>query len=92
MAFYTFKHLLHKDIYGKEVGELGILPEQLGEPEFDFVFLNKEYNGELKNKLQQLKSCFEYWYPVDLRTSGKDLIKNHLTMSLYNHLYVFGRE
>jgi leucyl-tRNA synthetase len=24
-------------------------------------------------------------YPLDLRVSGKDLINNHLTMSLYNH-------
>lgn len=28
---------------------------------------------------------FEYWYPFDLRVSGKDLIRNHLTMCLYNH-------
>ena len=28
---------------------------------------------------------FSYWYPVDLRVSGKDLIQNHLTYFLYNH-------
>ena len=27
---------------------------------------------------------FTYWYPVDLRVSGKDLIQNHLTFFLYN--------
>jgi leucyl-tRNA synthetase len=26
---------------------------------------------------------------MDLRTSGKDLIRNHLTMSLYNHAAVY---
>jgi len=32
-----------------------------------------------------LRKEFMYWYPLDLRISAKDLIKNHLTMSLYNH-------
>jgi leucyl-tRNA synthetase len=32
---------------------------------------------------------FEYWYPMDLRVSGKDLIRNHLTMSLYNHAAIW---
>lgn len=36
-----------------------------------------------------LRSEFEYWYPMDLRCSGKDLIKNHLTMSLYNHAAIW---
>ena len=41
--------------------------------------------GVEEAKLQQLRHEFEYWYPFDLRVSGKDLIKNHLMMSLYNH-------
>jgi len=32
---------------------------------------------------------FEYWYPMDLRVSAKDLIRNHLTMSLYNHAAIW---
>jgi len=32
---------------------------------------------------------FEYWYPMDLRCSGKDLIGNHLTMALYNHAAIW---
>ena len=30
-----------------------------------------------------------YWYPVDLRVSGKDLVPNHLTYFLYNHAAVW---
>lgn len=37
----------------------------------------------------KLKEEFEYWYPLDLRTSGKDLIPNHLTYFLYNHVAVW---
>lgn len=34
---------------------------------------------------RKLRQEFSYWYPVDLRVSGKDLIQNHLTYFLYNH-------
>ena len=28
-------------------------------------------------------------YPVDLRISGRDLVKNHLTFWMYNHTAIF---
>ena len=39
--------------------------------------------------LKAMRNSFTYWYPMDLRCSGKDLIGNHLTMSLYNHAAVW---
>ncbi len=39
-----------------------------------------------------MRKSFEYWYPMDLRCSGKDLIRNHLTMMLYNHYYIWGEK
>lgn len=33
-----------------------------------------------------MKNEFNYWYPVDVRVSGKDLVQNHLTYYLYNHV------
>jgi len=39
--------------------------------------------------LNKLKSEFEWWYPVDLRASGKDLVPNHLTYYLYNHAAIW---
>ena len=35
--------------------------------------------------MAKLRHEFEFWYPMDMRVSAKDLIRNHLTMSLYNH-------
>ena len=32
-----------------------------------------------------MRKEFLYWYPLDLRCSAKDLIKNHLTLALFNH-------
>lgn len=56
---------------------------------WDYIFLNKEYPKDCnisEDILKKLKYEFEYWYPVDLRVSGKDLITNHLTFYLYNHV------
>ena len=93
MAYYTISHLLHTDIEGQKVGELGIKAQDLRHEDWDYIFLNKEYvSGSIEEKkLKQLRDSFEYWYPMDLRCSGKDLIKNHLTMSLYNHFYIWNK-
>ena len=58
---------------------------------WDFVFFGKEYNlsEEYKQIIQELREEFLYWYPVDLRISGKDLITNHLTMALFNHYAIW---
>eukprot|EP00897_Mesotaenium_endlicherianum_P004099 jgi/Mesen1/3717/ME000202S02808 len=41
---------------------------------------------------RKAKGEFEYWYPFDLRVSGKDLINNHLSFSIYNHTAMFPPE
>lgn len=35
--------------------------------------------------LRRMIDEFAFWYPFDLRVSGKDLIQNHLTFCLYTH-------
>lgn len=59
---------------------------------FDYVLLKKGKVKEVERKtglkpvlLDEIKSEFEYFYPVDLRNSGKDLLTNHLIFFLYNH-------
>ena len=36
-----------------------------------------------------LRREFSYWYPLTLRVSGKDLIPNHLTYFVYNHVAIW---
>jgi leucyl-tRNA synthetase len=36
-----------------------------------------------------MRGEFNYWYPLDLRVSAKDLVKNHLTMALFNHAVIY---
>lgn len=61
---------------------------------WDYIFLGKEYSAEAipnisEETLKKMRCEFEYWYPMDMRVSGKDLIRNHLTMSLYNHAAIW---
>ena len=96
-AYYTISHLLQKDIFGDEPGVLGIKPEQMNDQVFDYVFLGKEIGvGDTTSipldKLNILRNEFMYWFPMDLSSSGKDLIKNHLTMSLYIYAAIFGMD
>lgn len=77
---------------GRTVGPSGITPEQCTPAFWDYVFLGTAYDpsiGIAEEKLKPFRREFSFWYPMDLRVSGKDLIPNHLTMSLYNHAAVW---
>lgn len=99
MAYYTIAHFLHSDIFGTQKGLLDIRPEQMIDEFWDYVFCRREISHELikacgisKTDLETMRREFEYWYPLDMRVSGKDLIPNHLTFFLYIHTALFPRE
>ncbi|KAK2970584.1 hypothetical protein RJ640_022821 [Escallonia rubra] len=87
MAYYTVCHLFQNgDMYGSESSS--VKPEQLTDEVWDFLFCDgpfPESSDILSSLLETMKREFEYWYPFDLRVSGKDLIQNHLTFCIYNH-------
>jgi len=99
MAYYTVAHLLHSDRFGTELGPLSIKPNQMVDEVWDYVFCRRELSDELlkscginKTGLETMRREFEYWYPLDMNSSGKDLIPNHLTFFLYNHIALFPKE
>lgn len=96
MAYYTIAHMLHKDIFGKEPGSAGLSSDEMTDEVWDYLFCRSETIPEhLKSKEESLKKMrreFEYWYPLDVRISGKDLIQNHLTFFLYVHVAIFPKE
>jgi len=60
---------------------------------WDYVFCRTQLTDDIvaksgipKETLEAMRRQFEYFYPLDLRCSGKDLIPNHLTFFLYNHI------
>ncbi|BGP10322.1 cytosolic leucyl tRNA synthetase [Rhodotorula toruloides] len=96
MAYYTIAHLLHgPPIDGSKVGPLGITAEQMTDEMWEYIFANGPFPSHSPvpiEKLNRLKAEFSYFYPMDIRSSGKDLIPNHLTFCIYVHAALFGEE
>ena len=90
MAFYTVNYKLRS---------AGIEPSRLTPAFWDYVMLGLGDPAELEKAtgipaslVESLREEFEYWYPLDSRNSGKDLIPNHLTFFIYNHAGIFPEE
>jgi len=90
MAFYIIsKYVNKKEINGND----------LTDEFFDYVFYGKKDSGEIANKinitkekLKEIRNEFIYFYPVDSRHSGRDLVPNHLTFFVLNHVALFPEE
>ena len=85
-AFYTVAHKLNKY-------PISLLNDKF----WDYVFLGRgnpeEISKELsipKEELEEIRNEFLYWYPVDSRHSGRDLIQNHLAYYIFHHIAIFG--
>jgi leucyl-tRNA synthetase len=97
MAFYTVVHLLQAGSFkGEKPSPLGITAEMMTDEVWNYIFFaGAKFPASTKIKkadLDLLKREFNYWYPLDLRVSGKDLINNHLTFMLYNHTAIWQDE
>ncbi|KAI4901262.1 hypothetical protein NFI96_033672, partial [Prochilodus magdalenae] len=92
MAYYTVAHLLQGGVLnGQGPSPLGIRPEQMTKEVWDYIFFKTAPLPKTtipEQHLQKLRREFEYWYPVDARVSGKDLVPNHLSYYLYNHVAI----
>eukprot|EP00771_Trimastix_marina_P000333 gnl/Trimastix_PCT/1353.p1 GENE.gnl/Trimastix_PCT/1353~~gnl/Trimastix_PCT/1353.p1 ORF type:complete len:939 (+),score=369.15 gnl/Trimastix_PCT/1353:128-2944(+) len=92
MAYYTIAHMLQGNMEGTVPGTLNIPAEKMTVPVWDAIFLDAPYPedcGLPAEHIAKMAHEFKYWYPFDLRSSGKELIQNHLTFCLYNHTAIF---
>ena len=72
-----------------------IKPEQMCDAVWDYIMLNgplPKSSGIEQKTLEKMRNEFNYWYPVDCRVSGKDLVPNHLTYFLYNHVAMWDKD
>lgn len=79
-------------IDGKTPGPLGVTPEQMTDEVWDYILCDgawPEPSPLPRAKADAMKHEFEYFYPFDVRSSGKDLIGNHLTFCVYVHAALF---
>ncbi len=89
MAYYTVHHHLKR---------LEPDPEALTPAFWDHVLLGKGTAQEVATgglqaqDVKRMREEFLYWYPLDFRNSGKDLLQNHLTFAVFNHTAIFAPE
>ncbi|KAI0516787.1 leucyl-tRNA synthetase [Xylaria bambusicola] len=95
MAYYTVCHFLHSDIYGKVPGlsSKPISPSQMTEGVWNYIFATADdVDSDIpRSDLDAMRNEFTYFYPLDVRISGKDLITNHLLFFLYHHVAIFDK-
>lgn len=90
MAYYTVI---------KGIKEANPDPESLDEKFWDYIFLGEgsaeevaEETGFTSEELMFIRDEFEYFYPLDVRHSGRDLISNHLTYMIFCHNGIWPRD
>jgi leucyl-tRNA synthetase len=95
MAYYTIAQVLQD---GKLRSGLP-WAQRLTDAFFDYVFLGvgdaasvAAGIGTDARTVEQLRKEFLYWYPFDLRNTGKDLVQNHMTFCAFNHAALFPKE
>jgi len=87
MAYYTISKFVNLEKIG---------PDNLTPDVLDYILLGKGSPANIakaakitEKRIRELRTEFTYWYPVDLRNSGKDLIPNHLTFFAFHHAALF---
>ena len=81
---------------GRNIGGAdGADPPSGGNPDEDLdaaVAKWRSESGIPDDALEAMRREFEYFYPVDYRHSGRDLVPNHLTFFVLNHVAIFSQE
>jgi len=80
----------------KHIKKHGLKPTQLTDEVFDYIFLGVGKPAEVAKRvgindrvLEGMRHEFMYLYPLDSRHSGRDLVPNHLTFLIFNHIAIF---
>mgnify|MGYP000557260675 FL=1 len=90
MAYYTISRF---------VNDGTVTADNLTREFFDYVFLDKgsvelamQTSGLAEDVIKVMKKEFQYFYPVDSRHSGRDLVQNHLSFFVLNHVAIFDKK
>ncbi|MEO9362673.1 MAG: class I tRNA ligase family protein, partial [Nitrososphaera sp.] len=89
MAYYT----IAKYVNDRTIPDT----ETISDSFFDYVLLGQ---GDAKAvaeesgvpAIEKIHAEFQYFYPVDSRHSGRDLVPNHLSFFIFNHVAIFERD
>jgi leucyl-tRNA synthetase len=99
MAYYPLSKFINNDANLNDQHK--VLADDLNDSFFDYVLLGKNdidmdvvaKDSKISTELlERIKNEFLYFYPVDSRHSGRDLIPNHLTFFIFNHTAIFPKD
>jgi leucyl-tRNA synthetase len=87
MAYYNISKFINLEKAG---------PDNLTFEALDYILLGQGSPANVakaakmtEKRLREIRAEFDYWYPVDLRNSAKELIPNHLTFYAFHHAALF---
>ena len=90
MAYYT----IAKFVNAGAIADIDSVSDSF----FDYVLLGQGDPAKIaqecklsKDTVVQVRSEFSYFYPVDSRHSGRDLVPNHLSFFIFHHVAIFER-
>lgn len=98
MAYYLLsRHISNNQ--DLQYNEDKVLADNLNDNFFDYVLLGKNDPDIVAKEskisiqlLEKIKNEFVYFYPVDSRHSGRDLVPNHLAFFIFNHAAIFPKD
>jgi leucyl-tRNA synthetase len=98
MAYYPLSRYIDNN-QDSQKDEEKILADNLNDNFFDYVLLGKNDPDIVATEskistelLEKIKNEFGYFYPVDSRHSGRDLVPNHLSFFIFNHAAIFPKD
>ena len=94
MAYYTISKFVNSENHS-----LNQYIDEIDESFFDFILFGEGDINDIerrckidKSLLEKLRKEFIYFYPVDCRHSGRDLVPNHLSFFIFNHVAIFEKK
>jgi leucyl-tRNA synthetase len=98
MAYYPLSRYIGNNIDSQNSQDK-ILADDLSDSFFDYVLLGKgdrdlvvKHSKISVQLLEKIRNEFLYFYPVDSRHSGRDLVPNHLAFFIFNHAAIFTKD
>ncbi|MGI0081693.1 MAG: leucine--tRNA ligase [Nitrosopumilaceae archaeon] len=86
-------------ILAKYVNKKQIIAENLSDEFFNYMFFGGGETQKVaadckitQDLLDHIRDEFAYFYPVNARHSGRDLVPNHLTFFIFNHIAIFPKK
>jgi leucyl-tRNA synthetase len=95
-VIYMAYYILAKYINNKSFNDTHDCYENLKDSFFDYVFLGRGNSDQVARDcnidpslLDTIRDEFRYFYPLNSRHSGRDLVQNHLSFFIFNHVAIF---